>query len=321
MRLIFSLATITLFACGGSTSSPQSEKGVSLGATPAPTTPSTSSNVLGPCTGENTPCANGAGHCAKSLNEGGPQCLALAGANGSCKAGSFSAAYNETKRLCLDLCTTARDCAKGFFCNPTVLTNERNEVVQVSVCMPGAVNRVGMGCSSSTECQFSDVALMCVGASSTQKGVCTKPCSANTECQTGADREPRCARASGTSAMCVRPCTSDFACSGAACVNGACLPQSAMMTGYPTPAFGQIGGACTSQSSCGAGASCLSAPGGMCSKACTTNSECGPNNVCVTSGNSALCMAACATPSGQSTCRAGFQCRALQGVSYGFCLY
>ncbi|MDX2012538.1 MAG: hypothetical protein SFW67_20235 [Myxococcaceae bacterium] len=260
--------------------------------------------------------------------QGQKQCLLAGTASAPCPRGTFSGRFSDGIQLCLDLCTSVRDCAAGFFCNPTVLGDERGTSQSVKVCMPGAVNHAGMSCDNQTECEFASTELTCAGGSNSQTKICTRSCNSTADC--GPARESFdvvCARTTTGSGVCVRACTpgaSSFCGPGLTCSPGGhCLPTPNAGTGgtttFPTPGFGALGGACGNSNDCEGRYACLtSRPGGLCTATCQSSAECGSGE-CVDQQGTGVCFAKCSSPGTQSNCRAGYQCRALQGRSYGIC--
>jgi hypothetical protein len=324
------LFLVVLAACGPMPSMPDAGSTITLGNTSSSSMPAPmggSPNVLGPCTGaEGSSCGNGRGACVSSLNlPNEKQCLALATGSSPCPRGSFGAKFREGVQVCLDLCTSIRDCSSGFFCNPTVHEDDRGTLQSVKVCTPGAVNRAGMGCDDQSDCEYAATDLVCTGRSSDAQGICTKACASDAQCHgSGTDRSAVCGSSPSRERMCFQPCTSGRCFGGQVCQNNVCVPQGQAVGTFPTPTFGQIGGECASDSACGQNRFCSTrAPGGTCSGACTSESQCGTNGTCVNltgTSSSAFCYAKCSSPGSQSNCRAGYRCEALQGVSFGFCI-
>ncbi len=312
------------FSCGPSAPSSTTLTLPSASSTPT-TSPNATSTHLGPCTGAHgSSCAGGKGMCTSGLNTDAKECLLVADASGTCPKGAFAAKASAQTSVCLDFCSTVRDCGAGFFCNPTVLEDNRGRSQDVTVCVPGKLNRAGWSCDRQPDCELGTTDLTCVDATDSSHGICTKSCNTSADCQGGGNTTAVCAKNSAGKGLCFQGCTSDSFCPGGVCRNNICLPKSAASTSYPTPAAGAIGGACTSHAACGTGRFCTtSQPGGMCSASCTSDSQCGANSVCVDltgRGGNAFCHAKCGTPGTQSNCRSGYSCTGLSGQSFGFCL-
>ena len=213
-----------------------------------------------------------------------------------------------------------RDCGAGFFCNSTVLRDERGVAQDVKVCAPGAVNHAGRYCTTQSDCDLASTTLLCSGATSSTPGICTKPCDTSASCSSS-DNPAVCGKNSAGQGFCFQSCTGDTCIGGLVCRNNLCLPASAAAPTLPTPSFGQTGGACTADRDCPGGFCGTTSPGGSCSAGCTSDSQCGQNGVCVTlvSGRPSFCFAKCSTPDTKSNCRSQYLCRPLRDVSYGFC--
>lgn len=334
------LRTIPLFllilaACGPMPSMPDAGSTITLG-NPSPSSMPApmggSPNVLGPCTGtDGSPCSNSRGICTPSVNiPNQKQCLAAGTSANPCPRGSFAMRFSDGLQTCLDRCSSVRDCATGFFCNPTVLPDERGNSERVQVCLPGAVNQSGFSCTSQADCEFGSTELTCTGSSTSSAKICTRSCSTTADCGAAAGAfGVVCARSSMGGGVCVQACTpgAGSVCDeGLSCTaNGHCLPgssggNSGGGSSFPTPAYGRLGGACTNSNECEGRYSCLtSRPGGLCTATCRSSAECG-DGVCIDQQGTGVCFAKCSTPGGQSTCRSGYQCRGLQNQSYGYCL-
>lgn len=98
--------------------------------------------------------------------------------------------------------------------------------------------------------------------------------------------------------------------------------QSSSTKIQPSP----IGGECVDDGDCEGSSTCLFAAGdirkGVCTSTCTHTAECGPQAVCILSRTATIahCMAKCENIGEQSSCRAGFVCRALEGSPSGACM-
>jgi hypothetical protein len=332
-RIVFS-ALLLLAACGPVPTMPDGGTMVNLGSpAPSPTSPSPtgSPNALGPCTGpDGSACGGGKGACFSSSTTATKQCLAVA-EPGKCPRGSLGAQYRDGLVVCVDLCSTVRDCAAGFFCDSNaVITNERGVVELTQVCVPGSVNHAGQTCTTQSDCEKASTDLACVGNEGSAS-ICTRACSTTADCGAGADRaNVVCARTTNGAGVCMKACTpgASAACgTGLSCsAGGHCVPTSSGggATTFPTPAAGQIGGACSTHAQCGSGRFCDSNdPGGSCVSSCTSAAQCGATNECVkltAQSPTSYCFPKCSQPGTQSNCRAGYSCQAMQGTSYGFCL-
>jgi hypothetical protein len=148
-------------------------------------------------------------------------------------------------------------------------------------------------------------------------GYCGKQCHQNSDCGSGI-----CVDFSDSS-LCVAQC--DFTANS--CRNGyECKSLVDASFGFcgpidNTPPKLPDGSACTAAADC-AGGSCFGgAPGGYCTSICQSGADCHGNSVCMTTQTGeAICTARCDQPGSQSTCRDGYICQALQGVSFGSCL-
>lgn len=173
----------------------------------------------------------------------------------------------------------------------------------------------GAACSSDSQC--SGTGAFCVEKA--PNGACTRECTTNAQCGPNGT----CTNYGSGESFCNVSCP--FPGGQSTCRAGyTCFGYSNASGGFcdPTPKA-PVGAACTADSQCGTAACGTSAMGwvnGYCTKSCTDTSECGAGGTCTDFGQGvALCMANCASPGTQSTCRSGYSCRAFQGTTTGFC--
>lgn len=218
-------------------------------------------------------------------------------------------------------CTADSQCPVGSSCDETV-----------GVCvMPGGGSSNGGGsgatgggsggnpsmisanyartCAANTEC--ADVP----GTTCTKEfdlNQCLSSCADGKSCPVGS----KCITNNNAN-ICIRDCESHSDCSTEQFCNASkiCSPR------YDKWSLGRD---CSSDNDCEDNAFCVKKTGqsqGVCTKTCADSSECAGGQECVITGSSgaSACFDTCYAVGQQASCTNGFTCRALSGVSYGWC--
>lgn len=120
---------------------------------------------------------------------------------------------------------------------------------------------------------------------------------------------------------CVRTCSTHSDCSSEQyCNESSYISSKVCLTKVEKWSLGKD---CTSDSDCESSAFCVKKTGqstGVCTKDCQRVTDCAEGQECVgLSGDPAFCFDFCFGIGQTSTCRNGMSCRAINGVSYGFC--
>lgn len=169
----------------------------------------------------------------------------------------------------------------------------------------------GKGCASSSDCA-SAPGTTC----HSEIKECLSSCANGAKCPTGAE----CV-GNGYD-VCVRTCDShgDCAADNFCNVSSSIASKACQLKKDKW----SLGRECGNDSECEDNAFCVKKNGqaqGVCTKVCAGSDECGIGQECVITGSSgaSACFNTCYAVGQQATCTNGFTCRALSGVSYGWC--